>query len=226
MNISKIKDYAPKARRDFIAAVTERAAYYGLTKKNIEPATVQGDVVLITGRAFPLSIAEKRKLLEERVRKDGYDQVMEAIAYTWFNRLVAIRYMEIHVYLEHGFRVLSHPEGHGHLEILDHADELDLPGLDRKRVLELKLDGTRMRSSTGCCSWLNVMRYIRQCRSCSRKSEMRPSFFFPLICCTPTPSFADWWKASTRISGRRLRSSDGSTSFTSRRKRTRSSAKW
>ncbi len=36
---------------------------------------------------------------------------MEAMAYTWFNRLVAIRYMEHHL-LEHGFRVLSHPDGH------------------------------------------------------------------------------------------------------------------
>ena len=150
MNQTKIKDYAPKARRDFIAAVTERAAYYGLTKKNIEPATVQGDVVLIAGRPFSLDIADKRKKLEERIRKDGFNHVMEAISYTWFNRLVAIRYMEIHGYLEHGYRILSGkgPVASGQQvgtrpEILDHATDVELPGLDRKRVLELKLDGTR-----------------------------------------------------------------------------------
>ena len=46
---------------------------------------------------------------------------MEAIAYTWFNRFVAIRYMELHGYLDHGYRVLSHPEAQGRPEILDHA---------------------------------------------------------------------------------------------------------
>ena len=66
---------------------------------------------------------------------------MEAMAYTWFNRFAAIRYMELHGYLEHGYRVLSHPEGQPYPEILDHAAEADLPGLDREKAVELKLDG-------------------------------------------------------------------------------------
>ncbi len=48
---------------------------------------------------------------EERVKRLGFEQAMEAFAYTWFNRLVAIRFMELHGYLEHGYRVLSHPDG-------------------------------------------------------------------------------------------------------------------
>ena len=68
---------------------------------------------------------------------------MEAIAYTWFNRFVAIRFMELHGYLDHGYRVLSHPEGEGRPEILDHAADVDLPGLDREQAVELKLDGTK-----------------------------------------------------------------------------------
>src|SRR5690606_12938475 len=64
-------------------------------------------------------------------------------AYTWFNRLMAIRYMELHGYLEHGYRVLSHPEGKRVPEVLEHAAEVDLPGLNRAEVLRLKLDGTR-----------------------------------------------------------------------------------
>jgi hypothetical protein len=52
---------------------------------------------------------------------------MEAFAYTWFNRLVAIRYMELHGYLDHGFRVLSHPEGHGRPEILERAPKWTCP---------------------------------------------------------------------------------------------------
>lgn len=143
MNRNKLKTYAPQARRDFIQAVTDRATQYGLTAKKIEPLTEQGEVVLIDGQPFPKSVGVKRKKLEARIEKLGFGQTMEAMAYTWFNRLVAIRFMELHGYLEHGFRVLSHPEGHPQPEILEHAQHVDLPGLDQKKVVELKLDGTK-----------------------------------------------------------------------------------
>jgi hypothetical protein len=68
---------------------------------------------------------------------------MEAAAYTWFNRFAAIRFMELHGHLDHSFRVLSHPAGNGLPEILEHAQQLDLPGLDKDRVIDLKIDGTR-----------------------------------------------------------------------------------
>src|SRR5271157_1512438 len=74
---------------------------------------------------------------------EGFDRVMEAIAYTWFNRLVAIRYMELHGYLDHGFQVLSHPEGRNTPEIVEHAEEVELPGLRRETVIDLKLAGNR-----------------------------------------------------------------------------------
>ncbi|CAN5892333.1 hypothetical protein BH23PLA1_BH23PLA1_35180 [soil metagenome] len=144
MNRTKIKSYAPQARKDFIRTVTDRAAFYGLTTERIEPVTVQGDVALIAGRAFPKEVGEKRKRLQERVERDGFGPTMEALAYTWFNRLVAIRYMELHGYLDHGYRVLSHPDpARAMPEILEHAEHVELPGLNRDRVVELKLDGTR-----------------------------------------------------------------------------------
>jgi hypothetical protein len=68
---------------------------------------------------------------------------MESVAYTWFNRLAAIRYMEIHGYFDHGYRVLSHPKGEPTPEILQHADQVELPGLKRASVLALKLDGRK-----------------------------------------------------------------------------------
>ena len=143
MNRNILKKYAPQARRDFIQAVTDRASYYGLTKKKTEPVTVEGDVAVITGRAFPKKVGEQRKQLEQRVARQGFDQVMEAMAYTWFNRLVAIRFMELHGYLEHGYRVLSHPAGSNTPEILEHADSVDLPGLDSQQVIDLKLAGDK-----------------------------------------------------------------------------------
>ena len=143
MNRNTLETYAQQARRDFIAAVTDRAALYGLTAQSIEPVVAQGDVTVIGERPFPRNVAEPRKRLEEQIQRDGFAQVMEAMAYTWFNRFAAIRYMELHGYLDHGYRVLSHPEGRDQPEILDHAADVDLPGLDQKKAVELKLDGSK-----------------------------------------------------------------------------------
>jgi hypothetical protein len=78
MNRNKLKTYAPQARREFIQAVTDRAAHYGLTAKKIEPMTEQGDVALIGGRPFSKAVGEKRKKLEARIQKVGFGQTMEA----------------------------------------------------------------------------------------------------------------------------------------------------
>src|SRR6185369_10215152 len=83
------------------------------------------------------------KALEERVRQHSFDAVMEEWAYCWFNRLVALRYMELHGYLDHGYRVLSHLEGKATPEIVEHAEHVTLPGLDTQEVINLKLDGTK-----------------------------------------------------------------------------------
>ena len=141
MHRNTLEAYAQRARREFIAAVTDRAALYGLTANSVEPVIEEGDVALIGAHAFPRNVAEPRKRLEEQIRRDGFEQVMEAMAYTWFNRFAAIRYMELHSYLDHGYRVLSHPKRQPYPEILDHAADVNLPGLDREKAVELKLDG-------------------------------------------------------------------------------------
>ncbi len=143
MNRTKLKNYAPQARRDFIQAVTDRAAFYGLSAKKTEPVIEQGDVAIIGGRAFPRSVVPKRQSLIGRIERQGFQQTMEAMAYTWFNRFVAIRFMELHGYFDHGYRVLSHPENKQTPEILEHAEHVELPGLDRDKVIELKLDGRK-----------------------------------------------------------------------------------
>ena len=147
MNKSALKKYAPQARLDFIAAVTRRAELLGLNPESPAKVEKQGEALLINGRAFPASYGQMRTTLEARIRDEGFAQVMEAIAYTWFNRLVAVRYMELHGFLDHGYRVLSHPAntetGHTQPEILDHIADLDLPGLDKSVALELKLAGNK-----------------------------------------------------------------------------------
>ncbi|MHB9007154.1 MAG: BREX-1 system adenine-specific DNA-methyltransferase PglX [Limisphaerales bacterium] len=169
MNRSALKTYAPKARLDFIRAVTDRAAFFGLTPGRTDAMQETGDVVIIGGRAFPKVVAQQRRSLEARIQRQGFDQVMEAMAYTWFNRFVALRYMELHGYLDHGSRVLS-PTPNSTTEtrrtrseaetpaqtlralrasvvetpeILYHAEHVTLPGLDAQQVINLKLDGTK-----------------------------------------------------------------------------------
>lgn len=143
MNLKRIESYARGARRDFIGAVAAAAAVCGITEKGTEPFMVRGDVALINGRPFPATIVQPRRQLEERIQRSGYSRVMEACAYTWFNRFVAIRYMELHNFLSHGLRVLSHPDNRDLPEILVRAHEVRLEGLDRQKVIDLKLDGTR-----------------------------------------------------------------------------------
>jgi len=153
MNKAALKSYAPQARKDFIAAVTARANLLGLSEKagvlDVAPAQPQGDVVVIAGQAWPVKVQAQREQLIRRIRKDGLNHTMEAVAYTWFNRFAALRYMELHDYLGHGHRALSGSAG-GLPDILTHAADLadpqsahPLPGLNQAKVLELKLAGNR-----------------------------------------------------------------------------------
>ena len=141
MNLTAIKAYAQRARREFIAAVTERAAEYGFRESGTIPLEKRGDVVFIGDRVFPGEIELPRRRLEQRIRAEGFGPVIDGIAYTWFNRLVALRYMELHGFLKHGLRVLSHPDNGHEPEILQRAHETDFPDLDRDHLIALKLDG-------------------------------------------------------------------------------------
>ena len=144
MNLTKLKNYAPAARTAIITAVTRRAATLGIQAGRVEEVTESGNVALIGGQPFPRSIVPLRKQLLDLIHRDGFDHTMEAMAYTWFNRLVALRFMELHDgYLDHGYRVLSHPQGTPLPEILQHAEHVSLKGLDREEVIRLKLDGNR-----------------------------------------------------------------------------------
>lgn len=146
MNKNKLKTYAPQARKDLIAAVTARANLLGLSEAKgqlvVAEAKMTGDIVLIAGRPWPAAVNAQRDQLIVRMRRDGFAQTVEAVAYTWFNRFAALRYMELHDYLGHGRRVLSNVQG-GLPEVLAHALELadsgDLPGLSAATVRELKL---------------------------------------------------------------------------------------
>ena len=144
MNTSNIKKYAPQARNDFIAAMRKQAAKYGITADHILPAAQKGDLLLIGDQVFPLSVMESREKLIKRIQTSSFEQTVDYIAYSWFNRLCAIRYMECKGLLDHGRRVLSSADGSAGLpQILEECLDIDLPGLDASRVAELKLDGNK-----------------------------------------------------------------------------------
>jgi len=143
MNTANLKSYAPQARRDFLAAVTTRAQRLGISANSIAPVTVQGDLMLIGGTAYPRSMDAQRNQLIAKIKKHGFAHVMEEAAYTWFNRFMAIRYMEVHGYFAHGFRVLSNPSGGNQPEILQQAQNVAIPGLDKKRVFDLLTQGNQ-----------------------------------------------------------------------------------
>src|SRR6056297_2660748 len=148
MDTSRIKAYATQARRDFLKAVTERANYYGIfDDDNIESMTFKGDVAIIGSHALSEKEGKLRERLVERAKKNGFEMTMRKSAYTWFNRFVALRYMELHDFLGHGYRVLSSPDdssnSNGHPEILSHAADIDLPGLKKEQVVELRLAGDK-----------------------------------------------------------------------------------
>ena len=149
MNTAKIKAYAPAARRDFIAAVTQRLNLLGIRadkqgKLQVEPATVTGSVLQIGGQTFDAKLARARERLVARAQNVGMTALVEQMAYTWFNRLCAIRFMELQGYLEHGFRVLSHPEQAKGFQVLDHVPEVaEALGLEVEPLVNLKLLGNQ-----------------------------------------------------------------------------------
>ena len=111
MNKTKLKAYAPQARKDFIAAVTARANLLGLSERTgsleVAPGERKGDIAIIAGREWPAKVFSQREDLIKRMTNEGFSHTVEAVAYTWFNRFAALRYMEIHDYLDHGHRALS-----------------------------------------------------------------------------------------------------------------------
>lgn len=134
MDKNAIKKYAIWARRELIDRVTKRAAFYGITDDdsgNPNADTVNGHL---------LSGVEKRQrqALIRRIEEKGYEQVIEEVAYTWFNRFAALRFMEVNGYLPSHIRVFTDDEGRFRPQILSEAIHLELDGLNKDKVYQMK----------------------------------------------------------------------------------------
>ena len=134
MDKNAIKKYAVWARRELISRVSQRAAQYEIT------ADGYGDqnAASVHGRVLSPEEKKQRTALIAQIREKGYEQVMEEIAYTWFNRFSALRFMEVNGYLPSRVRVFTDDENKFRPQILAEAINMELDGLDMQKVYELK----------------------------------------------------------------------------------------
>ena len=132
MNKNAIQKFAIWARNELIAQVSQRAYQYGIDESDFGDASAD----TLNGRLLTAEEKSQRQELIGRIREKGYQQVMEEVAYTWFNRFIALRFMEVNNYLPSHIRVFSDASGAFKPEILNDVLHLDLPGLDSGKVAE------------------------------------------------------------------------------------------
>lgn len=109
MDTSHIVKYVPQARTGFIAAVNKQAAKYGISDKEILSVEIMGDLALIVDRPFPSSIVKSQGTLVQKLEEVESHQKIKQVAYSWFNCLCEIRYIELAHYLGH-VKVRNHHE--------------------------------------------------------------------------------------------------------------------
>ena len=132
MDKNKIQKFAIWARTELITQVKQRAYQYGIGEAGFGDTSAEA----ISGRLLTAEERTQREELIRLVKKKGYNQVMEEVAYTWFNRFIALRFMEVNNYLPSHIRVFSDASGAFKPEILRDALHLELPGLNHAKVAE------------------------------------------------------------------------------------------
>ena len=134
MDKNAIKKFAIWARRELIERVSQKAMQYGIEKANIIDAAADS----INGTVLTDVQKNQRRALISQINHKGFEEVMEEVAYTWFNRLIALRFMEVNGYLPTRVRVFTDEENNFKPQIIDEALHLDLDGLNIDKVYEFK----------------------------------------------------------------------------------------
>lgn len=136
MDKNAIKKFAVWARRELIARVSQKAEQYGITEKHIGDLRAES----VDGRLLTSMETAQRDALIHHIRQNGYQQVMEEVAYTWFNRFCALRFMEVNNYLPTRIRVFTDEENAFKPQILTEAIHMEMDGLDMDKVYQFKSD--------------------------------------------------------------------------------------
>ena len=136
MNKNAIKKFATEARRELISRVSQKASKYGIVPgdKSVNPSADSYE-----GYVFSPTEKNQRIALIKKVEDKGYEQVIEEVAYTWFNRFVALRFMEVNGYLPTRVRVFTNSNNEFKPQILTEATQMNnLEGLDVEKVYKFK----------------------------------------------------------------------------------------
>ncbi|MDH7565956.1 MAG: BREX-1 system adenine-specific DNA-methyltransferase PglX [Clostridiales bacterium] len=167
MDKTAIKNFAVWARKKLIEDIKQKAYEIGITEKEIkEPQVSTSDTMIIGDRTLNKAEMEQRKSLVSRIRDKGFNNVIEEVAYTWFNRFIALRFMEVNEYLPTGVRVLSSIEpGKKEPDIIKEALNIDL---DLARELVYTLQDAN--DTEGLYRYLLV-------KQCNALNEILPGLF-------------------------------------------------
>lgn len=133
MNKTAIKNYAIWARKDLIDRVKRKAYEYELTDSNL----LDGTLDIVHGKPLNKDEKKQRQDLIHDVKEKGFDHVMEEVAYTWFNRFIALRFMEVNNYLPKRIRIFTNENNEFKPQIIDEAMNIDLEGLDKNEIYDL-----------------------------------------------------------------------------------------
>ena len=124
------------SRRQLIDQVKTKALLYGIDEKNDLEIQEQFGQLMINDKSYPLYMKPAFNSLKNQLKQKGYKQLVEEVAYTWFNRIIAIRYMEVHDYLPEKVNVLSSSVGRVDPDILFEYETMDLP-VKQEEIREL-----------------------------------------------------------------------------------------
>lgn len=140
MNDTAIKNYCIWARNELVAGVEARMRLYGVAE-GAEPA----GAAAVGGRALSPEETGWRDALLRAGAEEGFARLRDRAAYTWFNRIAAVRYMEVHDFLPSRVRMFTRPAADGSWELgsqaADEALDVEIEGADPVRVAELKQAG-------------------------------------------------------------------------------------
>lgn len=137
MNDSALKSFCTWARTELIKGVEAQMVRYGITEP--APAPVGSETV----NGLPLSPAEieQRDELLRMQAEVGHEALRDRAAYTWFNRIVAIRFMDARGWLPSRMRMLSRADGSHGSEAVENALDVEIATADTDRIAELKMAG-------------------------------------------------------------------------------------
>ena len=167
MNKNAIKKFAIEARKKLIDSVTDKAGMLGITEKSCsEPITKGADfevyqTVAGTEATLNRKQCEQRRRLVFQIESRGFEAVVEEVSYTWFNRICAIRFMEVNDYLPNRVRVLSsEKEGKMEPDLVTQAldVDLDLTAQEKEEIINWKMSGTSEDTDKMYCKL-----FLKQC---------------------------------------------------------------